>query len=91
MIAAHLAGVDLAIIAGQRPQIRKLPKNYRPVYEWIDVLPDASNPLVVVTHIAVNGRDFAVHPGWNRLPVRLRACTAIGTTGRPFANTTSPT
>src|SRR5204863_4650294 len=31
------------------------------------------NPLVVVTHIAVNGHDFAVHPGWNRLPVRLHA------------------
>jgi arabinofuranan 3-O-arabinosyltransferase len=44
---------------------------------YVDVLPDASNPLVVVTHVAVNGRDFAVHPGWNRLAVRLRGATSL--------------
>jgi arabinofuranan 3-O-arabinosyltransferase len=44
---------------------------------YVDVLPDSSNPLVVVTHIAVNGRDFTVHPGWNRLPVRLTAARSL--------------
>jgi arabinofuranan 3-O-arabinosyltransferase len=43
----------------------------------VDVLPDASNPLVVVTRVAVNGHDFPVHGGWNRLPVRLRNVRAI--------------
>jgi hypothetical protein len=44
---------------------------------YVDVLPDASNPLVVVTRVAVNGHDFPVHPGWNRLPVRLRGARTI--------------
>lgn len=42
VIAAHLAGVDLTNVAGHRPQVRRLPKNYRPAYQWIDVLPDVS-------------------------------------------------
>src|SRR3954471_5058193 len=44
---------------------------------YVDVLPDASNPLVVVTRVSVNGHDFPVHPGWNRLPVRLRGASAV--------------
>jgi len=30
-----------------------------------------------VDRVAVNGRRFAVRPGWNRLPVRLRAVRAL--------------
>lgn len=41
VVAAQLAGVDLTAIAGLRPQVRYLPMNYRPVFEWLDVLPDA--------------------------------------------------
>jgi hypothetical protein len=44
---------------------------------YVDVLPDSSNPFVVVTHIAVNGHDFPVHRGWNRLPVRLRGARKL--------------
>jgi hypothetical protein len=40
VIAAHLAGIDLATVPGSRPQVQRLPMNMRPVYEWIDVLPD---------------------------------------------------
>ncbi len=40
VIAAHLAGVDLTAVPGPRPQIQRLPKNFRPVWDWIDVLPD---------------------------------------------------
>ena len=40
VIAAHLAGVDLAAVPGPRPQMQTIPKNFRPVYDWIDVLPD---------------------------------------------------
>jgi len=40
MIAAHLAGIDLAAVPGPRPQVQRLPKSFRPVYDWIDVLPD---------------------------------------------------
>jgi allophanate hydrolase subunit 2 len=40
VIAAHLAGIDLAAIAGARPQVHTLPKNFRPLSRWIDVLPD---------------------------------------------------
>ena len=47
---------------------------------YVDVLPDASNPLVVVTRVDVGGRSFAVHPGWNRLPVRLRGATSVRVT-----------
>lgn len=39
-VAAHLAGIDLTAIPGPQPQVRSLPMNYRPVYDWIDVLPD---------------------------------------------------
>lgn len=40
VIAAHLAGIDLGTVAGPRPQVQRLPKSYRPLYDWIDVLPD---------------------------------------------------
>ncbi len=40
VIAAHLAGIDLTAIAGPRPQVQRLPSNYRPVYDWGDVLLD---------------------------------------------------
>jgi len=40
VIAAHLAGIDLIAIPGPRPQIQRLPKNFRPISDWIDVLPD---------------------------------------------------
>jgi len=40
VIAGHLAGVDLTTIPGPRPQVQRLPRNFRPEYEWIDVLPD---------------------------------------------------
>jgi hypothetical protein len=40
VVAAHLAGVDLAAIPGPRPQAQRLPANFRPVSDWIDVLPD---------------------------------------------------
>lgn len=40
VVAAHIAGVDLDAVPGPRPQVRRLPQNYRPEYEWVDVLPD---------------------------------------------------
>ncbi|MBX9625075.1 MAG: ParB/RepB/Spo0J family partition protein [Gemmataceae bacterium] len=40
VVAAHLAGIDLDAVPGPRPQVRRLPQNYRPEHEWIDVLPD---------------------------------------------------
>jgi ParB-like nuclease family protein len=40
VIAAYLAGIDLAAVPGQRPQVQRLPINYRPTELWIDVLPD---------------------------------------------------
>lgn len=40
VVAAHLVGVDLTTVPGPRPQLRRLSPNYRPVYWWIDVLPD---------------------------------------------------
>ncbi len=40
VIAAHLAGIDLAAVPGPRPQVQTLPMNYRLVFAWIDVLPD---------------------------------------------------
>jgi ParB-like nuclease domain len=40
VIAAYLAGIDLTAMPGPRPQIQRLPKNFRPVSDWIDVLPD---------------------------------------------------
>lgn len=42
VIAAHLAGIDLMAVPGPRPQVQRLPKNYRPVSDWIDVLPDVT-------------------------------------------------
>jgi arabinofuranan 3-O-arabinosyltransferase len=47
---------------------------------YVDLLPDASNPLVVVTRVNVNERSFTVHPGWNRLPVRLRDAGSLRVT-----------
>ncbi len=43
----------------------------------VDVLEDQSNPLVEVTEVAVNGRRFAIHHGWNRLSVGLRRASVI--------------
>jgi hypothetical protein len=40
VIAAHLAGIDLTAVPGPWPQVQRLPINYRPVEQWIDVLPD---------------------------------------------------
>jgi hypothetical protein len=40
VIAAHLAGIDSTTVQGAWPQVRRLPFNYRPVFNWIDVLPD---------------------------------------------------
>ena len=41
VIAAHLAGINLAAIPGPRPQVQYfLGQNFRPIYDWIDVLPD---------------------------------------------------
>ena len=40
VIAAHLVGIDLAAVPGPRPQVQRLPQNFRPVLDWIDVLPD---------------------------------------------------
>jgi hypothetical protein len=42
VIAAHLAGIDLTAVPGPRPQVQRLPKNFRPVSDWIDVLPEVS-------------------------------------------------
>jgi arabinofuranan 3-O-arabinosyltransferase len=47
---------------------------------YVDVLPDASNPLVVVTRLDVGGRSFRVHPGWNRLRVGLRRVRTLRVT-----------
>jgi hypothetical protein len=40
VIASHLAGIDLTAVAGARPQVQRLPMNFRPTSDWIDVLPD---------------------------------------------------
>ena len=40
VIAAHLAGVDLRKVPGPRPQVQRLPHNYRQVEQWEDVLRD---------------------------------------------------
>ncbi len=40
VIASHLAGIDLTKVPGPRPQVQRLPQNYRPEHQWIDVLPD---------------------------------------------------
>jgi len=40
VIAAHLAGVDLTTSPSPRRQVQSLPRNFRAVFEWIDVLPD---------------------------------------------------
>jgi hypothetical protein len=42
IVAAHLAGIDLTKVPGPRPQVQRLPQNFRPVYRWIDVLPDVT-------------------------------------------------
>jgi hypothetical protein len=42
IVAAHLAGIDLAAVPGPRPQVQRLPINYRSVSDWIDALPDVS-------------------------------------------------
>ena len=47
---------------------------------YVDVLPDGSNPLVVITRLEVGGRSFKVHPGWNRLHVGLREARKVRVT-----------
>ena len=42
VVAAHLAGIDLNTVPGPRPQVQRLPMSFRPVSDWIDVLPDVS-------------------------------------------------
>ncbi len=42
VIAAHLAQVDLSRIPGPRPQVQRLPQNFRPEYLWHDVLPEVA-------------------------------------------------
>src|SRR6202007_3222322 len=44
---------------------------------YIDLLPDASNPLVALIRLQVAGRTFAVHPGWNHLVLGLRHVSAL--------------
>jgi hypothetical protein len=43
----------------------------------LDLLPDDSNPNVVVTRVSVNGREFGVRPGWNRVAVALEDVDAV--------------
>ena len=40
VVAAHLAGIDLAAIPGPRPQVQWLPHSFRMEEHWIDVLPE---------------------------------------------------
>lgn len=42
VVAAFLAGVDLTSVPGPLPQVQRLPVCYRPVYDWVDVLPDVA-------------------------------------------------
>jgi hypothetical protein len=42
VIAAHLAGIDLGAVPGPSSQVQRLPVSFRPVSDWIDVLPDVS-------------------------------------------------
>ena len=44
---------------------------------YVDLLPDDSNPSVTVTRVSVAGREFDVHPGWNRLPVAARGVRTV--------------
>ncbi|MGH2915460.1 MAG: alpha-(1-_3)-arabinofuranosyltransferase domain-containing protein [Solirubrobacteraceae bacterium] len=44
---------------------------------YVDILPDASDPLVAVTAVQIAGRTFAVHPGWNHLVLGLRRIAAL--------------
>src|SRR4051794_9397536 len=47
---------------------------------YVDVLPDSKDALVVATRVNVAGRSFDLHPGWNRLPVRLRGASSLRVT-----------
>ena len=42
VVATHLAGIDMTAVSGPRPQVQRLPINYRPTELWIDVLPDVT-------------------------------------------------
>jgi hypothetical protein len=44
---------------------------------YIDLLPDASNPLVALTRLQIAGRTFSIHPGWNHLVLNLRHVSAL--------------
>ncbi len=39
---------------------------------YLDLLPYVQNPFARLSQVFVNGRSFAIHPGWNRLDVALR-------------------
>jgi arabinofuranan 3-O-arabinosyltransferase len=43
----------------------------------IELLPDQSDPLSQLTQVQIGGRRFAIHPGWNRLALNLRAVSAL--------------
>lgn len=40
VVAAAIVGIDLTTIPGPRPQVQQVAFNHRPVYDWVDVLPD---------------------------------------------------
>lgn len=40
VIAAELAGIDLAKVPGPSPQVWRLSQSFRPEFRWVDVLPD---------------------------------------------------
>ncbi len=44
---------------------------------YVDLLPDASNPLVRLTQLQIAGRTFSIHPGWNRLALGLRQVPSL--------------
>ena len=44
---------------------------------YINLLPDQSDPFVQLTEVQIAGRIFAIHPGWNRLPVALRHASVL--------------
>jgi arabinofuranan 3-O-arabinosyltransferase len=44
---------------------------------YVDLLPDDSNPSATVTRVSVAGREFAVHPGWNRLRVAAHGVDVV--------------
>jgi hypothetical protein len=43
----------------------------------IAVLPDNANPAVQIRQVTIDGEPFALHRGWNVLPVRLHRVSAL--------------